>query len=307
MNVLKSAAYPYNTINGKDFFVENFGLRFHFNGKEMDNETYGSGNTYDYGFRIYNPRLGKFLSVDPLTKSYAFYTPYQFAGNKPIVAVDLDGREDIWYQFIEQNDGTLFLVSTNWDVNEQTRKNLEEETGTKINETGILYTVSYNDCETKVVYYTPPVQIISSRIIPSKSFTENVDAMMKEEKGGGFDGVEGQAIFHSALDKAATKFKDAGAITAGVNPALGEVVYKVGDVISTANGYMKAAGSLEDGNYLDASIEAGASTVGLFAGDKAAGLFKDQVRKIAASYLTDKIIDKGKEAIKENVTEDKKE
>ena len=44
--------------------------RFGFNGKEMDNEVSGNGNQYDYGFRIYNPRLGKFLSVDPLTKSY---------------------------------------------------------------------------------------------------------------------------------------------------------------------------------------------------------------------------------------------
>jgi len=67
---------------------------FGFNGKEQDNEVSGSGNSYDYGFRIYNPRLGRFLSVDPLTKSYPWYTPYQFAGNKPIVAIDLDGLEE---------------------------------------------------------------------------------------------------------------------------------------------------------------------------------------------------------------------
>ncbi len=59
----------------------------------MDNEVSGQGNQYDYGFRIYNPRLGKFLSVDPLTKSYAMLTPYQFASNTPIMADDLDGLE----------------------------------------------------------------------------------------------------------------------------------------------------------------------------------------------------------------------
>jgi RHS repeat-associated protein len=64
--------------------------RFGFNGKEDDRET----RTQDYGFRIYNPQIGKFLSVDPLTKSYPWYTPYQFAGNKPIMAVDLDGLEE---------------------------------------------------------------------------------------------------------------------------------------------------------------------------------------------------------------------
>ncbi len=72
------------------------GYRYGFNGKEKDDEGLGGGgSTYDYGFRIYNPSLGKFLSIDPLTKSYPWYTPYQFAGNKPIEAIDLDGLEEL--------------------------------------------------------------------------------------------------------------------------------------------------------------------------------------------------------------------
>jgi len=57
---------------------------------------------YDYGFRIYDPRIAKFLSVDPLTASYPMLTPYQFASNTPIMAIDLDGLEA--YVVIE-NDG----------------------------------------------------------------------------------------------------------------------------------------------------------------------------------------------------------
>jgi len=53
----------------------------------------GGGSTYDYGFRIYNPQIAKFLSVDPLTKEYPWYTPYQFASNTPIAAIDRDGLE----------------------------------------------------------------------------------------------------------------------------------------------------------------------------------------------------------------------
>ena len=37
----------------------------------------------------------RFLSIDPLTREYAWYTPYQFAGNKPIWAIDLDGAEEL--------------------------------------------------------------------------------------------------------------------------------------------------------------------------------------------------------------------
>lgn len=69
--------------------------RYGFNAKELDKSgEFGSLTHYDYGFRIYNPSIGKFFSVDPLTSSYPWYTPYQFAGNKPIWAVDLDGLEE---------------------------------------------------------------------------------------------------------------------------------------------------------------------------------------------------------------------
>ena len=79
---------------GRDFSSANY--RYGFNGKEKDKETV-NGSTYDYGFRIYNSSLGKFLSVDPLYKKFPWYTPYQFAGNKPIWAIDLDGLEEIYY------------------------------------------------------------------------------------------------------------------------------------------------------------------------------------------------------------------
>lgn len=79
--------------------------RYGFNGKEKDDEVSGSGNSYDYGFRIYNPRIAKFLSVDPLTSAYPWYTPYQFAGNKPINNIDLDGLEECLAIKEDLNDG----------------------------------------------------------------------------------------------------------------------------------------------------------------------------------------------------------
>ncbi|WP_430902496.1 RHS repeat domain-containing protein [Paraflavitalea sp. sgz302552] len=68
-------------------------FRYGFNGKENDNDVKGLGNQQDYGMRIYDPRLGKFLSVDPLASEYPMLTPYQFASNRPTVAIDLDGGE----------------------------------------------------------------------------------------------------------------------------------------------------------------------------------------------------------------------
>jgi RHS repeat-associated protein len=87
--------------------------RYGFNGKESDNEVKGSGNQQDYGMRIYDPRLGKFLSVDPLMNDYPELTPYQFASNTPIQAIDLDGgeRKDATYK-TPQETGTAVIVRT---------------------------------------------------------------------------------------------------------------------------------------------------------------------------------------------------
>lgn len=67
--------------------------RYGFNGKETENDVKGIGNEQDYGMRIYDPRLGRFLSVDPLTDDYPSWSPYPFAMNRPVDGVDLDGLE----------------------------------------------------------------------------------------------------------------------------------------------------------------------------------------------------------------------
>jgi RHS repeat-associated protein len=62
-----------------------------FNGKEKDNEVKGEGNSIDFGERMYDPRLGRFKSIDRYFKKYPFLTPYQFAGNCPIKIMDNNG------------------------------------------------------------------------------------------------------------------------------------------------------------------------------------------------------------------------
>jgi RHS repeat-associated protein len=65
--------------------------RYGFNGKEND----GDWEVQDYGFRIYKPELGRFLSVDPLSASYPWNSVYAFAENDVIRSVDLDGLEKL--------------------------------------------------------------------------------------------------------------------------------------------------------------------------------------------------------------------
>jgi RHS repeat-associated protein len=77
-------------------FFNDKNYRFGFNGKENDDEVKGDGCQQDYGMRIYDTRLGKFLSVDPINYKFPYYTPYSFAGNKPIAAIDIDGLEEFF-------------------------------------------------------------------------------------------------------------------------------------------------------------------------------------------------------------------
>ncbi len=87
-------------IPGRTYSAGNRNYRYGFNGKENDNEVkkdgYGNPNIgiqQDYGMRIYDGRVGRFLSVDPITSKYPELTPYQFASNSPIRLIDIDGLE----------------------------------------------------------------------------------------------------------------------------------------------------------------------------------------------------------------------
>jgi RHS repeat-associated protein len=73
--------------------MSGFKYRFGFNGQEKDNEVKGEGNSLEFKFRFYDSRLGKFLSVDPLAKSYPWNSTYAFAENRVIDGIDLEGGE----------------------------------------------------------------------------------------------------------------------------------------------------------------------------------------------------------------------
>ncbi len=81
------------------------GYRFGFNGKEKVNEVYGDGNAYDFGARIYDPRVGRWLSMDVLYAKYPNLTPYAFSADAPILIIDVDGR-DIFIAYKEKNETT---------------------------------------------------------------------------------------------------------------------------------------------------------------------------------------------------------
>jgi len=88
--------YPFGMVQPGRSFNAGTGYRYGFNGKEDDKDI--ETGAQDYGMRIYDSRIAKFLSVDPLENKYPYLTPYQFAGNSPIKFIDLDGLEPVTNQ-----------------------------------------------------------------------------------------------------------------------------------------------------------------------------------------------------------------
>ncbi|MCR9173858.1 MAG: hypothetical protein NXI10_15250, partial [bacterium] len=69
--------------------------RYAYNGMEQDNEVSGNGNSYTTEFRQYDPRLGRWKSLDPLMAKYPDMSPYTAFNNNPVFFVDPQGLEGV--------------------------------------------------------------------------------------------------------------------------------------------------------------------------------------------------------------------
>ncbi len=94
---------------------QNSDYRYGFNGKEGDSEIKGQGNSYDFGARIYDSRIGRWLSLDPLEKKYPSISPYVGIGNNPIQFVDFGGND--FGVKINHTDKTIIIVANVYTTN----------------------------------------------------------------------------------------------------------------------------------------------------------------------------------------------
>ena len=69
--------------------------RFGFQGEEKDDEIKGPGNSVSFRYRIHDSRLGRFLSIDPLSNKFPANSPYAFSENRVIDCKELEGAETV--------------------------------------------------------------------------------------------------------------------------------------------------------------------------------------------------------------------
>ena len=78
--------------------------RYGFNEKEKDDEIFNTtGTSYDFGASEFDPRLGKFWSVDRMERTRPEMSPYHFCSDNPILRVDPTGNSDSPIYDVEGN------------------------------------------------------------------------------------------------------------------------------------------------------------------------------------------------------------
>ena len=114
--VLQTTAYYPFGMKMEGNFTQNTGREnnYLFNGKELDTD-FGL-NWYHYGFRMYDPAIGRFTGVDPISDKFPWVSTYNYAENEPIANIDLHGLQKLRFDpnmsfFLQYEARGSFLIT----------------------------------------------------------------------------------------------------------------------------------------------------------------------------------------------------
>ena len=159
--------------------------RYGFNGMEGDDEVKGEGNSYDFGSRIYDPRVARWFTRDPKEMKYPNTSPFSSSMLNPIVAKDVDG-EDVIVTIVmltsENNSGHCAIFVSTYDKVMIT----VEENGKKVQKT--YYTLS-----TTVPY------VMAENIVGLETYSATITEAYSITRKNQF--VENSAVVSYEMDK----------------------------------------------------------------------------------------------------------
>jgi RHS repeat-associated protein len=229
------------------------GYRYGFNGKENDNEVKGNGNSLDFGARIYDSRLGRWLSVDPEFTQNVGWSPYRAFFDSPIHFVDPNGR-------VERDAKTGKIIEYTKGQDAEIMGGDGELTGAAVK--GRVGYIQANDGKTRLA--TVNVKSVHLTNLdgpdPNKSYDEWVNANSID--GNGYKtNCYGDVITDGVLYIAANAKEIANFLKADGYEDMGKSnKYQVGDVMlfPNADHVIEAVGKNKSGEIIWRSRMAGA-------------------------------------------------
>lgn len=229
-----------NVIQRDDYFP--FGLTFNhyaqspenlykFIGKEEQEETKWT----DFGARMYMSDIGRWGALDPLSEKYLNYSPYNYAGNNPIIFIDPNGKEIVYVgtkkfqrkmkrnlKYLKQHSPSAYIkitqleVSSNLHVIRETPsppKNTKSKKGQqKLAEHKANIKNLHSDHQKKKISWTEFRLMTNPSDNPGVISSTGIKALRAKERGGhsndkkNSDGTGTNSILYISLEETEKAF-----------------------------------------------------------------------------------------------------
>ena len=197
----QNAYYPFGSRHTFGNTYAQTTNRFKFNGKEE--QTTGNLNYLDYGARMYDSNIGRWMVQDPLAEKYYAYSPYNYCVNNPVMFVDPEGKD---YNLHYNHRNKTITVEATYYTNKKGLESLKQavnfynsRTTDKYNYNGeeysVIYNLSYSDCITDYTFYTKTDKKLASeyqntyKIVPEIKNTTGVSGK-----------ITGNALYHKVIN-----------------------------------------------------------------------------------------------------------
>jgi RHS repeat-associated protein len=274
--------------------------KYKFQGREYQDEL--GLNVYPFKYRTYDPAIGRFWSIDPVAESYVYNGVYNFAENRVVESIDLEGKES-WFT----QDGSLATKAGPYTSQARQKLNLyspsevQQMKAQRSNNTGPMLS------QDRLSPQQRNNQERLAKTTPTSTPTKTAGTSHKtlpEKIGEAAKGVSEVAETTSKAGQITSVIVGVvGALTAQPEVVAGAVVMFEGSSTVGAVGQGSKAISLAaEGNNTGAALEFGSVVAGSVTGgwvDKIPGV--SDVTKITAKTAAEAAIDAGKEKAKEEL------